>query len=119
MHTLRSAIGPLAIVAILAVNATAQVEAKKLSRPEALAAAQSKAQPEYPALAKQLKVHGVVELEAVVSEDGTVEKVNIVSGNPILTKPSVDALKKWKFKPVSADGKAVKALAPVTFNFDL
>jgi TonB family protein len=119
MHTLRSAIWPLAVLTILAVNATAQGEAKKLSRPEALAAAQSKAQPEYPALAKQLKVHGAVELEAVVSEDGTVEKVNIVSGNPMLTKPAAEALKKWKFKPVSADGKTVKALAPVIFNFDL
>src|SRR6266567_3228499 len=103
MRSFRSAIWPLAILAILTMDGVAQ-EAKKLSRSEALAAVLLKVQPEYPSLAKQLKVHGVAELEAVISEDGTVEKVNILSGNPILTKPAVEALKKWKFKPVSADG---------------
>ena len=52
-----------------------------------------------------------MELEAVVAESGAVEKVNIVSGNPVLTKAGIEALMKWKFKPVVADGKPVKALA--------
>ena len=90
---------------------------KKLSKAEALSAAVSKAEPEYPPLAKQLKIAGDVNLEAVVSENGTVEKVNVVDGNPVLTKAGTEALMKWKFKPVLADGKAVKALAPITFSF--
>jgi len=90
---------------------------KKLSHAEALSAAVSKVEPEYPPLAKQLKIAGAVDLEAVVSEDGNVEKVNVVDGNPVLTKAGTEALMKWKFKPALADGKAVKALAPVTFTF--
>ncbi len=43
-------------------------------------------------MGRQLKIEGKVELEAVVSENGTVEKVNIVSGNPVLTKPAVESL---------------------------
>jgi periplasmic protein TonB len=119
MNCFRTVACPIVLLAMVAVNGFAQGEAKKLSRSEALAAVLSKVQPEYPAIAKQLKVHGVADLEAVVSEDGTVEKVNIVSGNPILTKPAADALKKWKFKPISSDGKPSKALAPVSFAFDL
>jgi protein TonB len=91
--------------------------AKKLTRAEAQSAAVSKVEPEYPPFAKQLKIVGDVDLEAVVKEDGTVEKVNVVDGNPVLTKAGAEALMKWKFKPVTADGKPVKALAPVTFSF--
>ena len=86
--------------------------AKKLTR-----AVVSRVEPEYPAFARQLKIAGEVNLEAVLKEDGTVEKVNVVDGNPVLTKAGAEALMKWKFKPVTADGKPVKALAPVTMSF--
>jgi protein TonB len=92
-------------------------DAKRLSRAEAMSAAVDKIQPEYPAIAKQLNIEGQVELEAVVSESGSVEQVKIVAGNPVLTRPAVDALKRWKFSPVTANGKAVKAVAPVAFTF--
>jgi protein TonB len=75
--------------------------------------------PDYPAIAKQLKIEGAVELEVLVAESGTVEKVNIVSGNPVLTRPASDALKKWKFAPFTSDGKAVKALVPVSLSFKM
>ncbi len=91
--------------------------AKKLTRAEAMSAAVTKVEPEYPAFARQLRVSGDVNLEAVVAEDGSVEKVNVVDGNPILTKAGVDALMKWKFKPATADGKPVKSLAPILFSF--
>ncbi|HEY2013252.1 MAG TPA: energy transducer TonB [Bryobacteraceae bacterium] len=109
----------LAILTVLVGAVFAQGEMKKLSRTEAIAAVATRFQPDYPPIAKQLKVHGVAELEAVVAEDGTVERVNIVAGNPILTKPAAEALKKFKFKPIIVDGKAVKAVAPVNFEFNL
>jgi periplasmic protein TonB len=92
---------------------------KKLTRTEAINATTSKVQPEYPPIAKQLRLEGTVELEAVVSESGTVEDVTVVSGNPVLTKPAATALKKWKFSPFTDAGKPVKALAPVTMSFKL
>ena len=92
---------------------------KKVTRSEGLNNATTKVQPEYPAMARQLKVEGSVELEAVVSESGAVEKVNIVSGNPLLTRPAAEAVKKWKFAPFTAEGKAVKAVVPVSMSFKL
>ncbi|HWC97245.1 MAG TPA: energy transducer TonB [Candidatus Sulfopaludibacter sp.] len=90
---------------------------KKLTHAEALSGVTAKANPQYPPIAQQLKIEGSVELEAVVSETGSVEDVVITSGNPILTKPAAEALKKWKFSPFQQDGKPVKALAPVTIVF--
>ena len=117
MNSLRTTVWCLVFLAICLVGGFAQEELRKVSRPEAMAAAVSKVQPEYPTIARQVKVQGAVELEAVVAEDGTVEKVNIVSGNAILTRPAAEALKKWRFKPFTSDGKPVKVLAPVSFDF--
>jgi protein TonB len=90
---------------------------RRVSTSEALAAVVTKVQPEYPAMAKQLKLAGTVELDATVAEDGTVENVKIVSGNPVFTKPTADVLKKWKFKPFTTDGKPSKVVAVLSFSF--
>jgi protein TonB len=95
----------------------AQDAPKKVTRNEGLNAVTSKVSPEYPPIARQLKIEGMVELEALVTESGTVEKVNILSGNPMLTRPASEALKKWKYAPFTIDGKAVKALVPVSLSF--
>jgi protein TonB len=109
----------LSLVAVSVLPGLAQEAQKKASRTEGMSAALSKVQPDYPPIAKQLKIQGVVELEAVVDTSGEVEKVIILNGSPVLTKASVDALKKWKFKPFTEDGKAVTALVPVSFTFKL
>jgi len=105
------------LIVAIAVAGFCQDGVKKLTRAEVESAVVTKVEPEYPAFAKQLKIAGEVDLEALVSEDGKVEKVNVVDGNPVLTKAGAEALLKWKFKPVTADGKPVKALAPISFNF--
>jgi TonB family protein len=72
---------------------------KKISTQEAMAALVEKVNPEYPELARQLKLSGQVEVQAVIQEDGAIAEVTTVSGNPVLAKAVVDAVKKWKFKP--------------------
>ena len=110
----------LVILPLMAVFALcAQDAIKKVTLAEANAAVASKVPPEYPPLGKQLKIEGKVELEAVVAENGAVEKVTIVSGNPVLTKPAVEAVKHWKFVPFEDGGKPCKALAPLSINFKL
>ena len=118
MNLVRRCGGAVLVSLLLAAAGSAQ-EPKKVSKSEGLNAATTKVQPEYPAMAKQLKIEGPVELEAIVSENGTVEKVNIVSGNPMLTRPAADAVRKWKFVPFTADGKTIKALVPVGMNFKM
>ena len=109
----------LALIAVSMFPGFAQETPKKASRAEGDNAVLSRVQPDYPPIAKQLKIQGTVELEAVVAPTGEVEKVNILSGNPVLTKPSSDALKKWTFKPFMVNGKAIRAEVPVTFSFKM
>lgn len=107
------------LLSIAAGLALAQSAPKKVTRAEALAGVTSKVPPQYPAIARQLKLEGPVELEILVSETGAVEEVTITSGNPVLTKPAADAVRKWKFAPFLQDGKATRAMAPMTVVFKL
>jgi TonB family protein len=111
--------GLFAVTILLTSGAFAQDAPKTVTKSEGLSAATTKVAPAYPPMAKQVRVEGPVELEALVSEDGTVEKVTIVSGNAMLTHAGADALKKWKFKPFTTDGKPVKAVVPVGMSFKL
>lgn len=112
--SLALATGLLALSSVLMAQSD-----KHLSHAEALSAAISKPQPEYPAMAKQLKVEGTVEMTAFVNEDGIVEKADIVSGNPILARAAQDTLKRWKFSKMVTDGKPCKFAASVSFSFKL
>jgi protein TonB len=109
----------MALAGLLGVVALAQDAPKKITRAAALNSVATKIQPEYPAMARQLKIQGTVEVDAEVTEAGDVTKVDIVSGNPVLTAPSVQAVKRWKFKPFVEDGKAVRVIAPIVLDFKL
>jgi TonB family protein len=71
----------------------------------------TKVQPDYPNIARQLKIQGAVELEVEVGESGEVVKVDIVSGNPVLTQSAAQAVKRWKFKPFLEVGAEQSASA--------
>jgi TonB family protein len=73
--------------------------------------------PTMPAIAKQVHISGRVLVDLTVAEDGSVEKVDVVSGNPVLSSAAVNAGKKWTFKPFLVEGKAEKALVRVSFDF--
>ena len=53
--------------------------------------------PEYPQVARNLKLGGIVKVEAVVAPNGTVKAVAIRGGPPILTNAAMDAVRKWKW----------------------
>jgi len=109
----------VAALVMFAAFCPAQEEPKKVSKAEAMSAVLSKVQPEYPPVARQVRVQGTVELEALITESGAVEKVDIVSGNALLTGPSAATVKRWKFKPFLESGKPVKVIAPIELVFKL
>jgi TonB family protein len=90
----------------------------KIAEAEARRIAIDKPSPAYPATARQLKITGKVQVEAVIDEQGGVEEVRIISGNPVLTKPAAEAVKKWRFKSFEAGGRKTKAVASLSFEFD-
>lgn len=84
---------------------------------EAMKAAVAKPAPVYSQIARQMKVAGHVEVEAVVNTDGTVDSVKAVTGNPLLTQSAIQAVQKWKFTPFTANGEASKAVVTLSFDF--
>lgn len=92
---------------------------KHVTTQEAMDAATSKPVPEYSAMARQLKVQGQVSVNVYISEEGKVERVETVTGNPMLLKCAEDGVRRWKFAPFLEDGKPVKATATLSFNFKL
>ena len=93
-------------------------DVKRVPPEEAMKAVTFKVQPAYNSIAKDLKLAGTVGVEVVISEDGSVEKAQVVSGNPVLGAMAAEAIRKWKFAPFTADGKAIKVVSelPITFN---
>ena len=73
--------------------------------------------PPYPDEARDQKLQGQVVVRAFVSETGDVENVEEVSGDPLLAKAALDAVKKWKFKPFIKNGKPAKVSTKLSFNF--
>lgn len=55
--------------------------------------------PEYPVLAKQMKVTGKVKIETTISPEGRVTGTKVVGGSPLLVGAALDAVKKWRFEP--------------------
>jgi len=78
-----------------------------------------KVQPQYPSTALQLHVEGQVQLLATISKSGNISAVKILSGDALLTKAAVDAVKQWKYKPYLLNGEPVEIQTQITMNFKL
>jgi len=67
--------------------------------------------PKYSPLAKQARIFGEVRLTlAPDTQTGRVKDVQLVSGNPMLGNPAVDAVRQWQFSPGTQLGQPVAAV---------
>jgi periplasmic protein TonB len=109
--------GMTAALLLFAAVARAANAPLRVAEAEAKKAALEKPAPDYPAVARQLKIGGSVEIEAMINPAGAVTEVRAVRGNAVLTKPAMDAVKKWKFRPFQEQDKPVEAVVILTFEF--
>lgn len=75
--------------------------------------------PAYPTAARQLRATGVVRVDVIVDEEGNVAEIVKTQGHTLLQNAARDAVKKWKFKPFTRDGRPVSATGYINFNFSL
>jgi protein TonB len=75
--------------------------------------------PEYPDIAKQARVQGVVILECTISPQGKVTNVTVLRGIPLLDAAAVEAVKQWVYTPTLLNGVPVPVIMTVTVNFKL
>ncbi|MGZ5564656.1 MAG: energy transducer TonB [Chthoniobacterales bacterium] len=75
--------------------------------------------PVYPNLARNSRISGMVRLQATVSAEGTVEKLEVLSGNPMLVPAAVDAVRQWVYRPTILHNIPVEVIAPIDVIFTL
>jgi len=75
--------------------------------------------PEYPQLAKMARIQGTVRLEAIISKDGTIQDLKVVSGHPLLVKAALEAVQRWRYQPTLLNGEPVEVVTEVDVNFTL
>lgn len=75
--------------------------------------------PEYPPIAVQARVQGVVILEAVVDLYGRVEDVRVLRSIPLLDKAAITAVRQWRYSPLLLNGPPERFVLTVTVSFSL
>ena len=77
-------------------------------------------QPQYTEIARKARVQGVVIVQAIIDKQGNVTNVKVLKGLSMgLDDEAVKAIKKWKFKPATLNGKPVDVYYNLTVNFRL
>lgn len=76
--------------------------------------------PLYPPIARQIGAEGPVVLQAIISREGRVESLRVVSStHPTLSEAALAAVSQWRFRPYLLNGVAVEVEAQITVNFML
>lgn len=76
-------------------------------------------QPEYPPMAKIGHIEGEVVLSAIISKEGTIENLRVLSGHPMLVRAAIDAVHRWRYRPYVLNNEPVEVETQITVNFSL
>ncbi len=77
-------------------------------------------QPVYPPMARRNREQGVVEAEALIGVDGSVEEIRIIrveGRNVGFEKATEDAITTWRYKPATKDGVRVRMWVTIRVPF--
>jgi protein TonB len=85
-----------------------------VKKPEIL----SRIEPRYTEAARLAHTEGVVVLQAIIDEQGYVTQLKVLRSLPMgLDQAALDAVRQWRFKPATLEGRAVKVYFNLTVNF--
>lgn len=76
-------------------------------------------EPIYPTLARQMHRPGRVELRAIIAIDGTVESLQVVTGDPLFFQSALEAVRQWRYTPTILDGHPVEVDTHITVTYVL
>ena len=69
--------------------------------------------PDYPPLARQLDIKGMVKLLVTVEASGKVKSAKPLGGNPAFVDAAMNVIEKWRFEPAPQ-----QTVAPVEIKFE-
>jgi protein TonB len=76
-------------------------------------------QPVYPELARRARIQGTVLLHGIITREGRIGQLRIVSGHPLLIRAAFEAVSKWVYSPTLLNGQPVEVEAPIEVRFSL
>ena len=65
-------------------------------------------EPAFPPLARQIRKGGRVELRAIIATDGTIQSLQIVSGDPLFYQSAMEAVRQWRYRPTILNDQPVE-----------
>jgi protein TonB len=75
--------------------------------------------PVYPPVAMSQHIQGIVRFTATIGKDGTVQNLQLISGNRALVQAATDAVKQWLYRPTLLNGEPVEIVTQIDVNFTL
>ena len=75
--------------------------------------------PVYPAAARANGIQGPVVLDATISDHGFLRHIRVVSGDPLLADAVLDAVRGWRYRPHTRQGRPVQTETRIGVNFRL
>lgn len=76
-------------------------------------------EPIYPPLPKQMHREGQVELRAVIATDGSIQSLQVVSGDPLFVRSATDAVSQWRYRATVLNGQPVEIETYITVIYTL
>jgi protein TonB len=76
-------------------------------------------QPVYPAIAKAAHVQGTVTIEAMISKQGLVENVHVVSGPPLLVQAALAGVGRARYVPFKLNGDPIEVNTTINIVFTM
>lgn len=78
-----------------------------------------KVQPVYPPLARTARIQGAVVLQAVISKQGTIKNLKVLTGHPMLVPSAIEAVRQWCYRPYVLNNEPVEVETQIMVNFSL
>jgi len=76
-------------------------------------------EPAYPTLAKQTGREGRVELHAIIATDGSIQSLEVLSGDPLFYSSALAAVREWHYRPTVLNGQPVEIDTRITVVYKL
>ena len=76
--------------------------------------------PIYPASAESAGIQGTVLLRAVISTDGVIMGLTVLSSpDPMLANAATESVRQWRYQPTLLNGEPVEVVTTISVNFRL
>ena len=104
---------------VIETHTPAQIVRRHVSEGVQAAMLCHRVQPTYPILAVQLHREGRVELHAIISTDGSIQSLEVLSGDPFFLASATAAVREWRYRPTILNGQPVEVDTHITVIYTL